>query len=265
MEMGMTLVTIDSSSKSDEINFLVKNNFGKVNLWIGGIMSRFPYRHFIWLSTGKPFSYTYWQGNNPDFFASNEYCAHIGWGSNLEWNDMACTNHHGFICEPNQQLLQTKQLQQEVEKEKQKVQDLQKELQLKIQKQNELQDQVQDEQKQKDKLQQELDKIKATNVEEKSYREKIQEQLEEYKQKLMKQIKENEKLQEDLKEANSKEYKLQQDLISQQNLKDLAEEELQKLKANLDSVTNEKNKKYRDIILHFHQNVLLRENEDLRN
>lgn len=254
MEMDMTLVSIESYTKSNEINSLVRSKFGNVKLWIGGIMSRYPSRHFIWLNTGKRFSYTNWHGNNPDFFANNEYCAHIGWGRNLEWNDLACTDKLGYICEPNQKKLETKQLQQQVEKENKKLQDLQQQLQLEIQKQNELQQQVQNEQEQKIKLQQELDKIKASSEEEKITLLNLKKQFEEYQQKLKEQIQQNEKLEEDLKGVYSREHNLEQDLLLQKNLKDLAEEELQKLKTTSEAVKSETHKKYRDIILHFHQN-----------
>ncbi|XP_065357061.1 lectin subunit alpha-like [Calliphora vicina] len=105
LKLNMTLVSVETSLKSQEVNTLVKNTFDRiVILWVGGIMTRYPdSRHYIWIATGQPFNYTYWHGKNPDFKGNNEYCIQIGWGPNMEWNDNRCTSNYGFMCEDHRQ------------------------------------------------------------------------------------------------------------------------------------------------------------------
>ncbi|TMW52748.1 hypothetical protein DOY81_002198 [Sarcophaga bullata] len=97
--MNMSLLTIDSKSKSDEINKIVKTAFGKnVILWVGGYAVG-KNRQFTWIGTGEEFSYTYWNGKNPDFNNNDEYCVQIGWSASMQWNDNKCTSKYGFVCE----------------------------------------------------------------------------------------------------------------------------------------------------------------------
>ncbi|XP_037822317.1 lectin subunit alpha-like [Lucilia sericata] len=97
--MNMTLLTIDSKPKSEEINNVVKKAFGKnIILWVGGYAVG-SNRQFRWVSTGEEFTYTYWHGANPDFTNSEEYCMQIGWSATMAWNDNKCTKKFGFICE----------------------------------------------------------------------------------------------------------------------------------------------------------------------
>ncbi|KAI8125169.1 hypothetical protein FF38_06717 [Lucilia cuprina] len=104
LKLNMNLVTIETYSKSEEINYLVKETFGKVVvLWVGGIMIRnSDTRNYTWMPIGQQFNYTYWKVNNPDFTNNNEYCVEIGWGSDMEWNDDNCGYKYGFICEQNE-------------------------------------------------------------------------------------------------------------------------------------------------------------------
>ncbi|XP_046806192.1 lectin subunit alpha-like [Lucilia cuprina] len=255
IEMDMTLATIDSSTKSYEINTLVRNNFGNVRLWIGGIMSRYPNRHFIWLATGKPFTYTNWQGNNPDFYGNNEYCAHIGWINDLQWNDIVCTNKQGFICEYSQKDQQSKQMQQELQIATAKQQELQQQLEKNKQ---ELQTHMHKKQQQEEKLQQELESVKEISKQENHKNQEIQQNLKQEVKECEEKLKESavkyEQLEEILKGTTTELHELQQDLKIQQNLKDLLQEELEKLKKKDREVSSsDMNKKYRDIILHFHQ------------
>ncbi|XP_065357941.1 lectin subunit alpha-like [Calliphora vicina] len=100
-KMNMSLVTIETSIKSKEINDLVKATFNRsIILWVGGIMTNYPdSRNYIWISTGQQFNYTYWKDKNPDFSLNNEYCIQIGCSANMEWNDNVCETKYGFICE----------------------------------------------------------------------------------------------------------------------------------------------------------------------
>ncbi|KAM7361070.1 lectin subunit alpha-like [Cochliomyia hominivorax] len=102
--MNMTLLTIDSKSKSDNINQIVLKTFGKnIVLWAGGYAVG-TNRDFKWVATGEEFTYTFWHGANPDFSGKVEFCMQIGWGSKMEWNDNNCTKKFGFVCEfrPNE-------------------------------------------------------------------------------------------------------------------------------------------------------------------
>ncbi|XP_065361565.1 lectin subunit alpha-like [Calliphora vicina] len=124
-KMNMSLLTIDTVTKSNEINQLVQHIFSKkVTLWVGGFRMRHPTHHFVWVETGKPFTYTYWEGKNPDFKGQNEYCIDIGWGNKMEWNDDSCNFETGFVCEPNHQLLENERLQQQFHQEVDKQQKL---------------------------------------------------------------------------------------------------------------------------------------------
>ena len=101
--MNMSLVTIDTKRKSDDITALLKNNFGKrVPLWIGGTVNGVNPRQFVWIATGKKFVFTNWAVGQPDFAGSNEYCAQTGWTDNMEWNDHVCGLPFGFMCEHKQ-------------------------------------------------------------------------------------------------------------------------------------------------------------------
>lgn len=101
--MNMSLVSIDSKRKSDDITALLKKTFGrKMRLWIGGAVNGVNPRQFVWIETGKKFVFTNWAPGQPDFAGSNEYCAQTGWTDNMEWNDHVCGLPFGFMCEPKQ-------------------------------------------------------------------------------------------------------------------------------------------------------------------
>ncbi|KNC26867.1 hypothetical protein FF38_03342 [Lucilia cuprina] len=188
LEMNMSLVTIDTASKSNEINRLVLKTFGKkVELWVGGLRNRYPSQHFTWIPTAKSFTNTYWEGKNPDNSGNAEYCVEIGWGNNMEWNDKSCDYELGFICEPNHHHLEKASWQ--------------KQLQQGAEKQQLLQAQVLEKDKREKILLQELESIK----------EALNQQKEKVKE---------------LMETNEK---------------------------NLQQLNEMKNRKYHDIILHFHQ------------
>ncbi|XP_065363442.1 lectin subunit alpha-like [Calliphora vicina] len=102
--MNMSLVTIDSKLKSEEITALLNDIFGKkTNLWMGGAVNEDNPRQFVWISTGRKFTYTNWANAQPDFASNNEYCAQTGWTNAMEWNDYKCFNKLGFMCEYSHQ------------------------------------------------------------------------------------------------------------------------------------------------------------------
>lgn len=100
----MTLLTIDTDKKSNEINNLVKKTFNKsIKLWMGGIMSRYPQKQYIWLSNGEKFDYTNWESTNPNFLNDEQFCVEFGYDKNMGWNDLGCDYKRGFVCESDSQ------------------------------------------------------------------------------------------------------------------------------------------------------------------
>lgn len=57
---------------------------------------------FVWMSTGKGFTYTHWRGIQPDNAGGNENCVHV-WKSEGNgfhtWNDWICSKKLYYICE----------------------------------------------------------------------------------------------------------------------------------------------------------------------
>ncbi|XP_046805797.1 lectin subunit alpha-like [Lucilia cuprina] len=98
--MNMTLVTIDTKEKSNEITDLLRNTFGNVNpLWIGAITSGANPLEYVWISTGNKFTFTNWAPGQPDFYMNQEYCVQTGWSDEIKWNDHYCFTNFGVICE----------------------------------------------------------------------------------------------------------------------------------------------------------------------
>lgn len=228
MEMNMTLVTIDNSSKSNDLNKLIKNTFGKnIRLWVGGIMTRYPRNHFIWLSTGKQLSYSFWSNSNPDFEGNIENCLQIGWGNNMEWNDRSCNYQHGYVCERDPQRLENEKRQQMLQQEIEQKQKLHETLKAKEQQEKILQQELQNI---RNKLQQmedknlEVIKLKQVELNESKKRE----------QELQRQVENFEKILEQTKEKNKE--KLGKENMLQQELQDIRNE-LQQIKdKNLEEV-----------------------------
>ncbi|XP_065357569.1 lectin subunit alpha-like [Calliphora vicina] len=122
--MNMSLVTIDSKLKSEEITALLNEIFGKkTHLWMGGTVNGDNPRQFVWISTGRKFTYTNWGNAQPDFAGNNEYCAQTGWTNAMEWNDNKCFNKLGFMCEYSRyhqcQVEMQKKVQEEMMKQQQ--------------------------------------------------------------------------------------------------------------------------------------------------
>lgn len=57
---------------------------------------------FVWEGTNNPFTYTNWEGRNPNDSrdARNLDCVEIFFTG--EWNDLRCNQLRPFICEKNQ-------------------------------------------------------------------------------------------------------------------------------------------------------------------
>ncbi|XP_073831778.1 lectin subunit alpha-like [Musca autumnalis] len=101
---GLRLVEIESLTKSDALDALLRNSFeGSLpNLWIGASdleVSGEKNRPFYWSMSGKRMTFSNWANKQPDNYKGNEHCVHIYSPYNLKWNDVPCTFKQGFICE----------------------------------------------------------------------------------------------------------------------------------------------------------------------
>ncbi|XP_073833396.1 C-type lectin mannose-binding isoform-like [Musca autumnalis] len=126
----MNLLTIDSSTKSDDVEQVLKvilPNFPRAprqqppsrppsregppserirrplrkmtSFYIGG-NDLGDFRKFIWTSNGHTFNYTNWARNEPNNMRnSNERCVLLGFFGTMQWNDVNCYWLAGYICE----------------------------------------------------------------------------------------------------------------------------------------------------------------------
>lgn len=239
--MNMTLVTMETKEKTLEINELFHKEFGKtVYVWMGGIMSRYPENHFIWLATGKKLNYTHWEARNPNFQNKNQFCMEIGY-ENMKWNDVECHAKRGFICEHYKTNEKEKQCQENLKSEIEKYQNLQNDLEnMKLT----LKQQTEQHSEQEVKYKEEIEKYKK-ELEQylKSQQKFLNEiQVKENKEKILQQELENLKVTLKQQEENHVKYKEQ----NNQN-------QFEKLQEKLQQLNKLENKKYRDIILHLHQ------------
>lgn len=126
--MDMTLVTIDSKDKSDEITDLLRKTFTNINpAWTGGVAIGDD-RHFVWVSDAANAQFTNWSPGEPSFSDNNEYCLLTGWKSNLQWNDANCHSKFGIICEYSQHYHVQKEMHDKLQEHLVKEQQLQTEL-----------------------------------------------------------------------------------------------------------------------------------------
>ncbi|XP_061388521.1 lectin subunit alpha-like [Musca vetustissima] len=106
---NMTLITVDTSEKSELLTSLLKRIFEKShNLWIGADELG-QEDHFVWSSTGKRFEFTNWSKGKPSHNQGQEHCVNLWESSDFEWNDAPCNELKGFICEENLHLRAAKQ------------------------------------------------------------------------------------------------------------------------------------------------------------
>lgn len=255
MDRNMTLVTINTEQKSNEINQLVKKIFNtNKNLWVGGIMSRYPQNRYIWLSTGKPFNYTNWDSSNPNFYESKQYCIQIGLNNQMQWNDYPCYEKLGFICESDEKHLKYENLQLEMNK---------------LIKEKEMREKM---------LQQELENIKRDIKQKDENVLKLKQDLEKSQNKLKhleetKKISENEQDTEKCEKFLQQEFtwfktmlkqKFEKDFESGDNLQRDSQNKLKNIENNIDILENKENlvqqmDHFKNIknpyfnIVHFHQ------------
>ncbi|KAM7355861.1 uncharacterized protein ACRADG_001806 [Cochliomyia hominivorax] len=233
MEMNLTLLAMDSHTKTKEINRIFEFDIGRnEKVWVDGIFSRYPQHHFVWLSTRKQFVYTDWDYNSPNFYDKDQFCVNIG-HSNMEWNDEFCNFQHGFICEPDP--LQ-QQFKEEIEKQKKQYEE--KEIRYKKELEN-YQKQLKNETEKQQNMLKEL--------QEKDKREKLmQEELKE-KEKLEKETREK------LQEREKFEKLLQKELS---NLREILKEQEEIHLRDKDLRDHILDKKYRNITLQFYQFII---------
>ncbi|KNC25674.1 hypothetical protein FF38_06713, partial [Lucilia cuprina] len=113
---NMTLVAIESSFKSQEINTMLNKSLEKrTSLWLGGFMTHYQDdRRYVWLATGQPFNYTLWAENQPSICNRDEYCIKIVFANNTKWNSDSCHHTNGFICEYDNKDLRLKEQKLEI-------------------------------------------------------------------------------------------------------------------------------------------------------
>ncbi|KAM7351569.1 uncharacterized protein ACRADG_004360 [Cochliomyia hominivorax] len=117
LSLNMTLASIDTSAKAEEISTLILSTMKRKLLWIGGIASRYPDdSKYIWITTGKQITSTFWERGYPSFSgSSNQYCILYGFTSNMTWANFSCTDKNGFICEEHPRDTKYKQTVTEME------------------------------------------------------------------------------------------------------------------------------------------------------
>ncbi|XP_065368984.1 ladderlectin-like [Calliphora vicina] len=126
--MNMSLVTIDTKEKSDEITDLMKNTFAKVNpLWIGGVAIGSDH-HYVWISTGRKFTFTNWAAGEPSYSSETELCLLNGWSDKMLWNDHQCHKNYGVMCEYGKDYNRVQEMKTKLQDELDKEQNLQTEL-----------------------------------------------------------------------------------------------------------------------------------------
>lgn len=236
----MTLVTIETTAKSEEINSLVIKSVGRTYLWIGGIATRHPAPNkFVWLKTLNQITSTFWHDNYPQFSRDNEYCILIGFTANMKWANNNCVLKYGYICEEDS--------------EKLKQQDLQKNLTLEI--------------KERENLQQELEKQKAIA-------EDLKKQLQNIKEHDLKDCKGQLQMEKEWKsnilgEQESNLENQQQNYTKilsneitkeQQDVENVYEQIIQEKIYNLTQSNDEENNKFRNIIFQFQRNTYIQAN-----
>ncbi|XP_075156761.1 lectin subunit alpha-like [Haematobia irritans] len=94
----MSLIAIDTPEKNILLDEILQKEFGSScpHLWIGA-NDLGDEDKFVWLQTGRPFTFAKWKANMPDNFLGKEHCVHLT--KEREWNDIKCGFKYGYICE----------------------------------------------------------------------------------------------------------------------------------------------------------------------
>lgn len=96
---GMELASLETEEENEIILDYMKTKLDKMDrFWISG-NDLAKEKHFTWLSTGEPFTFTYWGISQPDDDVGDEDCVEIRNFGKLVWNDESCLLSQNFICE----------------------------------------------------------------------------------------------------------------------------------------------------------------------
>ncbi|CAG9840998.1 unnamed protein product [Diabrotica balteata] len=97
--LNMDLVAIESKEEHDFIHaFLDKNLNNKYDYWFWTSGTTLAHNKWAWLSTGRPVTYTNWEGTQPDNCNGTEHVLQLKYGKTygrkLVWNDL---NQHELL------------------------------------------------------------------------------------------------------------------------------------------------------------------------
>ncbi|XP_073830857.1 lectin subunit alpha-like [Musca autumnalis] len=102
---NLTLLSIESAEKTQEINELINEHFKETEkplLYIGANDLAEEGR-FRWTSNAHEFNYTNWAESEPNNYKNHENCVHIGLYNDGTWNDVDCSTKFGYICEKKEE------------------------------------------------------------------------------------------------------------------------------------------------------------------
>lgn len=244
MKLNMTMATIEADTEQLALETLLKdsNAFQALpELWLGGLMIPNT-RHFVWITTGKPFKYTNWFQRNPDF---KYHCVLLGWGTDNEWTDINCTRTFGYICEYPRQQIVTEMVKLKLQED---IENLNENLQIEIQERDNLQQELKKQKELAQYLQEKLQQINDTKLEKQEIKVNLQQELQEPPQNLG-------------QELPNGEQNLQQVSQNQQDSQHLTEQKLQHHKKYETKLQNdEKNKSYLSLLFSNVQNAYFFQN-----
>ncbi|XP_005178145.2 lectin subunit alpha [Musca domestica] len=97
LNRNMTLITLDSFYKQQQIDGIIQMNYAKkLTFWMAAHDNAVDKRH-TWATTGKILSFTNWAKDQPNY-AANDHCL-LTHDSTGQWHDFPCTSKLGFVCE----------------------------------------------------------------------------------------------------------------------------------------------------------------------
>ncbi|XP_065358746.1 putative mediator of RNA polymerase II transcription subunit 12 [Calliphora vicina] len=168
----MTLTAIESDTEQQALVPILNGS----KLWLGGLMVPNT-RHFVWISTGKPFQYTNWFQGNPDFINN---CVLSGLDID---NDIRCTFPYGYICEqPQHPQIVTETDERKLQED---IVQLNENLRIEIQERQNLQQELKKQKELAQNLQERLQQINDTKLEMQEKKVNLQQELQKLVQELV--------------------------------------------------------------------------------
>uniref|UniRef100_A0A6P7H0S0 Macrophage mannose receptor 1-like n=1 Tax=Diabrotica virgifera virgifera TaxID=50390 RepID=A0A6P7H0S0_DIAVI len=100
--LDMDLLSIESKEENDFLSRKLKELLQgrEYNFYTSG--TRLPYNKWIWMSTGRPVTFTNWKPNEPNNYMDNdETCIEVQYRyeTGLRWNDENRETSDNVICE----------------------------------------------------------------------------------------------------------------------------------------------------------------------